>query len=155
LVHEFIDPGHPADDWVGFLADEHGGQARGAFGGGGEDDGIEVLMEDFAVEKEESRECLVLGRGGDVLLDGEVGEEGMDPSTGSGRRFRSAHLRGVAFLMQENEAAHPVQIGLFGAARIVFGAVDVARPVEDFLTRALDFSYDRNRITIKRVIEGI
>jgi len=41
----------------------------------------------------------MLGRGGDVFVDSQVGEKGFD--------FLSAHFWGVAFTVKEEEAASP------------------------------------------------
>jgi len=51
-----------------------------------------------------------LGGSGDLFVDGQVSEEGFD--------LRDAHLIGVAFVVEEDEAFDPMDIGLFGAVRI-------------------------------------
>jgi len=43
-----------------------------------------------------------------------------------------AHLCGVAFVVKEDVAASPVEIGLFGAVGVVFGADGIAHAVEEF-----------------------
>jgi len=100
------------------FAGEDGGKAFGVFGGGGEDDGIQVLVEDFPIEEEESREGLILSGGGDVSCLGEVGQEGLD--------FRRAHFGGVAFVVEKDEAADPVHVRVFGTDRVVFEADGVS-----------------------------
>ncbi len=124
MGHEFVDTRHLVDDGEDFAAGEDGGEAFGAFGRGGEKDRVKFFLEDFAIEKEDGRESLVLGGGRDVLFDGEVGEEGLD--------FWGAHFERVAFVVEEYEAAHPVEVGLFRAVGVVFGAQDVACLVEEF-----------------------
>ena len=124
MGHEFGDASHLVDDGEGFAAGEDGGKAFGAFGRGGEKDRVKFFLEDCAIEEEDGRESLVLGGGGDVLFDGEVGEEGLD--------FWGAHFERVAFVVVEDEAAHPVEVGLFGAVGVVFGAQDVAGLVKKF-----------------------
>ena len=71
-------------------------------------------MKDFAVKEEEGAEGLVLGRGGDVATNGEVGEELFD--------FAGAHLVGVAFVMVEDEPFGPIGIRFFGANGVMFDA---------------------------------
>ena len=98
LGHEFAWSGHVVDDGEGFVMGEDGGEAFGTFGSGEEDDGLEVFVQDFAVEEEDGGEGLILGGGGDVAFGGEVSKEGLD--------FRDVHFDGVAFLVEEDEAAH-------------------------------------------------
>lgn len=111
MGHEFVDAGHVADDLKGFLAGEDGGKPLGAFGRGRQD-GFDFFVEDFAVEEEDGGEGLVLGGGGNVAVVSEVKEEGLD--------FGGAHFEGVAFAVEEDVAAHPVKVGLFGAIGVVF-----------------------------------
>lgn len=94
-------------------------------------------VEDFAVEEEEGAEGLVLGGGGDVLIDGEVGEEGFDPSAGSGHSLGGAHVGGVLFAMKEDEALDPVDVGLFGAEGVVFEAEFVPHLIQKFYRRCV------------------
>jgi hypothetical protein len=77
-----------------------------------------------AIEEEEGTEGLVLGGGGDVFFDGEVGEEGFD--------FGDAHVSGVPFVMEEDVAAYPLDVGLFGLVGVVFKSEGVADLVEEF-----------------------
>jgi hypothetical protein len=114
LGHQFVDAVQVIQEAEDLVPGEDGGETFGPFGRG-EEDGVNLFVEDFAVEEEEGGEGLVLGGGGDVSFHGEVGEEGLDPSPGSGRRFGGTHLGGVAFVVEEDEAAHPVHVGLFGA----------------------------------------
>ena len=93
-------------------------------------------MDDFAIEEEDGGEGLVLGRGGDIAFMGEVEEESLDPSTGSGQRFLGAHLAGMAFVVEKNEAAHPVDVSLFGAVGVVLGAQDVTSLIEKFFRQS-------------------
>jgi len=65
-----------------------------------------------------------VGRGGDITLYGEVVDEVLD--------LGCAHLCGVAFVVKEDVAASPVEIGLFGAVGVVFGADGIAHAVEEF-----------------------
>jgi hypothetical protein len=66
--------------------------------------GADWLTRDpIAVEEENGLEGLILGRGGDVFVDSQVGEEGFD--------FLGAHFLGVAFAVEEDKAADPIHIG--------------------------------------------
>jgi len=48
-----------------------------------------------------------LGGGGDVLLDGQIGQKGFD--------FPAAHFVRMALVVEQNVAFDPVYISLFGA----------------------------------------
>jgi hypothetical protein len=93
--------------------------------GQGEEDGVNLFVEDFAVEEENGAEGLILGGGGDVPFHGQMGQEGLD--------FGGAHLGGVALVVEEEEAAHPVQVGLFGAVEIMLEPEDFPELVQQFL----------------------
>lgn len=73
---------------------------------------IEGAVKDFTVEDEEGAEGLLLGGGGDVVINGEVGEEGFDV----------AHAECVLFAVKEDEVFDPIDVGLFGADGVVFEA---------------------------------
>ena len=49
-----------------------------------------------------------------IPLGGEVNDEGAD--------FVSAHLGGMFFMVEEDVAADPVEVGFFRAVGVVFGA---------------------------------
>lgn len=124
LGHELGDVFEVGDDGEGFLVGEDGGEGFGFFGAddvGGE---LDVLVEDVAVEEEDGGERLVLGGGGDVLFDGEVGEEGLN--------FGDAHFFGVAFAVVEDVAFDPFGVGFFGAVGVVFEADGLAELLEEF-----------------------
>ena len=59
-----------------------------------------------------------------MALGGEVGDEGLN--------FGDAHVFGVAFVVEEDVAADPVYVGLFGALGVVFDANGVADLFEEF-----------------------
>ena len=52
-----------------------------------------------------------MGGGGDVLLDGQVGEEDCD--------FDAPHILGMALVVKEDVAFNPTNVGLFGAICIL------------------------------------
>jgi hypothetical protein len=59
-----------------------------------------------AIEKEERAQGLGLGRGSDLLPDGQVREEAVD--------LGLPHLIGVAFAVEEDETRDPADVSLFG-----------------------------------------
>jgi hypothetical protein len=67
----------------------------------------EFALEDLLVKEEEAAQGLVLGGGGDVFVHCEVGKELSD--------FVFAHLVGMAFVVEEDVAPDPIDIGLLGA----------------------------------------
>ena len=85
------------------------------FGFGGAeitDDGfVQFDLQDIAIEKQDGAEGLVLGRSRDFLFDRQVGGELVD--------FGSAHFARMAFVVEEDVAAHPGDVGLFGTQGIV------------------------------------
>lgn len=124
LGHEFGDAVHFGDDFEGFFSGEDGWEAVGFFGAdevGGE---FDFLEEDVAVEKEDGAEGLILGGGGDIGFGGEVGDVGLN--------FGDAHFFGMAFVVVEDVAATPFDVGLFGAVGVMLGANGVAELFEEF-----------------------
>ncbi len=123
--HELVGAGEAAQDLLDFLAGEDRGERFGAMGAdelGGE---VEFEVEDRAVEEEQGAERLVLGGGRDVVVDGEGGEKRFDVVGGE--------VGGVALVVEEDEAADPVQVGGFGARGVVAQAEGGAGVVEHFL----------------------
>lgn len=108
LGHPFADAVHLVQKAKGFVAGEDGGEPLGSFGRG-KQDGLDFLVEDFAVEEEDGAEGLVLG--GDISFRGEVDQEGLD--------FGCAHLGGVALVVEEDETPDPVDVSVPGADGIV------------------------------------
>lgn len=127
-VEQFSDQlagaGEAGDDAEGLVSGEDGGEALGAFSADGVEGKIALHSEHLTVEEEEGSEGLILGGGGDASLDGEVGEEGLD--------FWGAHLAGVAFVVEEDEAFDPGDIGLLGTDGIVLTADRIADLVQEF-----------------------
>jgi hypothetical protein len=70
-----------------------------------------LSSEDLAVEEQQRRLGLVLGRRRDRAIDREVRQKGLD--------LRSAERCGMAHAVKVNEATCPLDIGLLGADRIV------------------------------------
>lgn len=86
---------------------------------------IERLVQDVAIEKEQGAERLVLRGGSNILIDGEIGQEGL--------HLGRPHLLGMALVVEEDEAPDPVGIGLAGARRVVHQADGVIHLFEQLL----------------------
>lgn len=72
-----------------------------------------------------------MGGSRDVFFHSEVGQEGLD--------FWGAHLNRVALVMEEDEAVHPVHVGLFGAVGAMFESQNFAELVRGFFPLANSF----------------
>jgi len=75
-------------------------------------------VEHLAIEEEKGAEGLVLGGGGDVFLDGQVGEKGFD--------LGSAHVGRVTHAVEVDIAFDLADVGLLGAIGVVFEADGIA-----------------------------
>lgn len=114
FCHELGDAAHVVDDGAGFLGGEDGRECFGFFGADDVGGRVNFDLEDVAIEKEKGAERLVLGGGGNVFFNGEVGDEVLD--------FGCTHVFGMAFAVVEDVAFDPFFVGLFGAVRVVLGA---------------------------------
>jgi hypothetical protein len=76
------------------------------------------------VEEEQGAEGLVLRRGGDVAVDGQIGEEVVD--------FRFTHFDGMALAVEQDVAFGPVVVRVFGADGVMAHAARVAEAIEEF-----------------------
>src|SRR4029453_313834 len=76
----------------------------------------------FAVEKQQGVKDLILRRAGHLAGHGEMGQKRLD--------LRGPHLLGVAFVVEQDIASHPVEVGAFGTNRVVFAPDDVPSPLE-------------------------
>lgn len=125
LSHEFVGRFHGGDDGAGFFFGEDDGDAFAFFGTGEVEEGlVELEVEDVAVEEEDGADGLVLGGGGGLAFDDEVGDELAD--------LFGAHFFGVAFVVVEDVFANPFEVGFFGARGVLFEADVVAVVVEEF-----------------------
>ena len=79
------------------------------------------------VEEQEGREGLGLGRGRDLFMNSEMGEEGFD--------LWCAHGGGVAQFMEADEALVPMGIGFLGADGVSAQADGLAEAVGELLLR--------------------
>jgi len=138
LGHEFMRASEQVDDAQDFIAGQNSGEAFGAFGAG-EKDGFDLLVEDFTVEEEDGAESLILGGGGNVPLSCEVGKEGSD--------FGGAHLCRVAFVMEEDVAFGPIQVGFFGAVGVMFEANDIAHTFDKLSAGLVEYFFCHRRLT--------
>ena len=102
--------GEGLEELLGFLFGHHHRDAPGM----GSPQGIDVVQlfgEDMLVKKEDGAQGLVLGGGGHLLFNGQMGEEGFD--------FRFGHLVGMPFVMEEDVAFDPGEVAFFGAVGIM------------------------------------
>ena len=74
-------------------------------------------------EEDDGAKGLVLSRGRDATLHGEMVQEG--------RGFEGTHFSGVAAVVEAEERADPVEVGLFGAGRLVQSAARVSHGFEE------------------------
>jgi hypothetical protein len=81
-------------------------------------------MENLIVEKNEGVERLVLGGGGDVLLDRQIGKKRLD--------FESAHFPRVSFLVEKDVTFNPMNVNFLGTQRVMLDAKDLSDLVEKF-----------------------
>ena len=79
--------------------------------------------EHLLVEKQQGEKRLVLRAGGDVLVDGQIGEEQLD--------FRSAQRAGVAHSVKADEAFDPIGIAVLGTGRVMAETAGAAEAVEE------------------------
>lgn len=120
--------GHLAEDGLDFVFGEDDRQMLRLFSPNNIRQRFQLLLQDFAVKKKNSAEGLALGRGGDVFVDGKVGEEGGN--------FGCAHVFGMALVMEEDEAFDPIVVSVFGAPGVMFKAHSIAELSEERLGRS-------------------
>src|SRR5690348_8268614 len=75
---------------------------------------LEFALKHVLVEEKQSAKSLVLGRGSDIAVDGEVAEEGGN--------FFFTHLVGMTSVVEEDETADPINVGLLGSYAVAFNA---------------------------------
>ena len=137
-------------DLAHFFSGQHGGQTFWSLGADGMDGQIQVLLENLAVQEEQRVEGLVLGGGSNFLLDSQVGEEGFD--------LGAAHFPRMAFVVEEDVAFDPVNIGLLGADGVVFapdGLTDLVKELLGaFLHYASRIAVDSERLVLYNFYKG-
>jgi len=72
---------------------------------------FELSAQDLLIEKQQRRECLVLGRRTDFGVARQVRKVGAD--------LGLAHRLGVAFFVKENEPTNPADVGLLRSRAVV------------------------------------
>ena len=96
----------PVDHFFGFLFGQDGRNVFRFLRANGADNGlIQLHIQDVAIEKEDGAEGLILSGGSYFSLQGEVGNEGVD--------FPGAHAERVFFVVKEDKATNPGQVGVF------------------------------------------
>ena len=124
MRHEAVIAFQVGKDGAGLGTGKDDGQLRwppDAFDPG---DVVQFPIEHLLVEEEQCRECLILSRGGNVAVDGEVAQEGGD--------LLFAHLFGMALCIEQNEPADPIGVCLLGANAVVFDAQVPADAIKEF-----------------------
>jgi hypothetical protein len=81
-----------------------------------------MLFEHVPVQEQEGAEGLVLGRGGHVLIDSQMGQKSLD--------LGSAHVGGMALVMEQDIACDPADVGLLRTDRVVLEADRITDLVE-------------------------
>jgi len=112
------------DNVDGLFPGQNGRQATRLFGLNGVDSAIQFYFEYITIEEKDGVERLILGRGGDVALHGQVGQVCLD--------LVHPHLPWMAFVVEEDEALDPIGVSLFGARGVMFEADHVPYLVEQF-----------------------
>jgi len=121
--HQLVRTRHLSEESLHLVVGQDGGQASGFLGAQGVNRS-QVLVERLAGEKEEGGTSLILGRGSDPLVACQGGEERFDVG--------DAHVPGVAFVVEQDEAFDPVDVGLFSADGGVFEAQRIPDLVQQF-----------------------
>ncbi len=80
-------------------------------------------VEYISVKKEQSGQCLVLRRGADLLLHGQMREERVD--------LRLAHLVGVANVVETDVALHPLAVRLLRSRAVMARLQSVVHAVHE------------------------
>lgn len=127
--HETVVAAEAGEDGARFATGEDNRQSSGAADAFDAGDEGKFAIEDLLVKEEEGVESLVLSGGGDVAVEIKVGKEGGD--------FFFAHFGGMAFALEEDEAADPVDVSAFGAKAITFDAEVPADAIEKFRRRCV------------------
>ena len=94
-----------------FLRGENDGHPDGTLGTCNVVEPGQWLVENITVEKEQGRQCLVLGRGCHLARASQVGEEGTNVG--------GPELRWVLFMVEENILFNPGEVRVFGAWAVV------------------------------------
>jgi hypothetical protein len=122
VCHEAVVTFEIGEDGAGFGACEDDGQLGRAADALDAGDVFELLLKDLLVKEEQGTESLILRRGGDPTVDGEVTKEGCD--------LWCAHLGRMSLLVKEDETPDPVEVAFLGAYGVALDAKVPANAVE-------------------------
>ena len=86
---------------------------------------LNLLVEDFFIEKEQSTQGLILRRRRDMTVHSQVGQKRFD--------FHPPHRGGMALLMKQHKPLGPIDVGLFRPDSIMLCTQDVAHLLEQLL----------------------
>lgn len=98
----------------GLLMRQHAGNTHRAFGTNYLAHLPKRLFQHLVVKENQRIECQVLGGGSHLALNGQPGEKGVD--------LGSAKLHGMTQLMETDEIADPVPVGLLSADAVMMHA---------------------------------
>jgi hypothetical protein len=140
------EPGRPVklgDDQAHLVAGQDGWEPSRSLGSDHVVEPGQVLLEDVAVEEQESVQRLVLGRGGNLALDGQGTQEARD--------LGGAHLEGMRLAMEADVPADPPDVGRLGASTPVAQPDGFPDAVEQFRrARAGRARFARHQIRSRR-----
>jgi len=126
FTDELIYTGQAGNDLLRFSGTKNGGQLLGLIGPR-HIDVTDFLVEHIAVKKEESSQSLVLGGRGNVVIGGKMSQERL--------YFGGAHFGRMAFMVKEDKALYPTEVGFFCTKGIVIEAGAFAGQIEQLFGR--------------------
>lgn len=114
MGHEAVISFKMSEDGARFVPGKNNRESRWAADALDAADEGQLAIEDLLVKKKQSAEGLVLSGGCYVAIDGKMTQEGGD--------LVFAHLLWMALVVEEDETANPIDIGLLGADAIALKA---------------------------------
>jgi hypothetical protein len=111
-----------AEHGTHFVAREDNRQPFRTFGADHAFNQARLDLEHISIKEEQCGERLILGGGRNVPVNGQMREKGVD--------LGGAHLQRVTFVVEEDEALDPIDVGVLGADAVVTNAAGLADPVE-------------------------
>jgi hypothetical protein len=125
LYNQTMNASELGDHLPDFFFGQDRGHVFGSFGPHQFEGQIQILAQYLAVWEQQRSEGLVLCRSSRVFLYGQVGEKLAD--------FLLTHFQRMLFVVIENKALGPVDVGLLGAVGIVLEPNCIAHLVEQLL----------------------
>ena len=114
--HQLGGPIQESDDGSDFVAGHHHGNGD-LFGSAyGMDAVLQRVLEDTLIEEHQGIHRLVLGRGSDIAVHGQIGQERLNLG------FRREEVRTRLHAVETNEADDPLHIGALGVDGVVMEA---------------------------------